>query len=134
MPADFATLQEMVQLARSALARGEWDYLTGAAETETTMKRNRLALDRLALRARVMNDVSQVHTRRSLLGVDLRIPVLLAPIGSLQVFEAGGGLSAARAPASSASCRSSARCASPSFETPGPAVRRAQDPPALCAW
>ena len=97
MAADFQTLQEMVQLARSHLGRGEWDYLIGAADSETTMKRNRLAFDRLALKARVMNDVSRVSTRRTLLGADLRIPVLLAPIGSLQVFEKGGGLSAARA-------------------------------------
>jgi glycolate oxidase len=117
MPADFATLQEMVQLARSSLARGEWDYLTGAAETETTMKRNRLALDRLALRARVMNDVSQVHTRRSLLGVDLRIPVLLAPIGSLQVFEAGGGLSAARAAGEFGVMQILSSVCQPDFET-----------------
>jgi glycolate oxidase len=97
MAADFATLHQMVQLARRNLARGEWDYLAGAAETETTMKRNRLALDRLALRARVMNDVSQTHVSRTVLGVDLRIPVMLAPIGSLQVCDPGGGLAAARA-------------------------------------
>ena len=60
MAADFQTLQEMVQLARSHLGRGEWDYLIGAADSETTMKRNRLAFDRLALKARVMNDVSRV--------------------------------------------------------------------------
>jgi glycolate oxidase len=97
MNADFMTLQEIVQHARMNLDRGVWDYLIGAAESETTMKRNRLAFERLALRQRVMNNVSQVSTRRTLLGVDLRIPVLLAPIGSLQMFEAGGGLSAARA-------------------------------------
>ena len=97
MNADFMTLQEIVQHARMNLDRGVWDYLIGAAESETTMKRNRFAFERLALRQRVMNNVSQVSTRRTLLGVDLRIPVLLAPIGSLQMFEAGGGLSAARA-------------------------------------
>ena len=97
MAADFLTLQEMVTLARTQLSRGDWDYLIGAAETETTLKRNRLALDRLALKARVLNDVSNVRLQRTVLGVPLRIPVLLAPIGSLQVFEAGGGLSAAQA-------------------------------------
>ena len=61
------------------------------------MKRNRLAFERLALKARVLNDGSSVNLRRKLLGVDLRIPVLLTPIGSLQGFEQGGGLSAARA-------------------------------------
>jgi glycolate oxidase len=95
MAANFMTLQEMVKLARGALTRGDWDYLVGAAETETSMKRNRLAIDRLALKARVLNDVTEARVARSLLGVPLRIPVLLAPIGSLQVFERGGGQSAA---------------------------------------
>jgi glycolate oxidase len=98
MAADFITLSEMVKRARTRLARGEWDYLMGAAETETSLKRNRLAFDRLALKARVLlHDVAKVQTRRTLLGFDQRIPVLLAPIGSVQVFEQGGGVSTARA-------------------------------------
>ncbi len=97
MASDILTLQELVKQARGQLSRGDWDYLMGGAESETSLKRNRLAFDRLALKARVMNDVSQVQVRRALLGLDQRMPVLLAPIGSLQVFEAGGALSVAHA-------------------------------------
>lgn len=97
MATEFLTLQEIVQAARSRLGRDEWDYLLGGSESETTMKRNRAAFERLALKARVMNDVSQVHIARSLLGVDLRIPVLFAPIGSLQAFHEGAGLAVAQA-------------------------------------
>ncbi len=108
----------MVKRARAHLARGEWDYLTGAAETETSLKRNRLAFDRLALKARVLlHDVSQVQTRGSLLGVDLRIPVILAPIGSLQVFEAGGGLSVARAAEAFGVIQMLSSACAPDFET-----------------
>jgi isopentenyl diphosphate isomerase/L-lactate dehydrogenase-like FMN-dependent dehydrogenase len=94
---EFKTLQEIVQQAKVRLTRNEWDYLLGGSDSETTMKRNRLAFERLALKARVMTDVSKVQTGRSLLGVDLRIPVLLAPIGSLQVFDVGAGLAVAHA-------------------------------------
>ncbi len=98
MTADFLTLQEMVMRARAHLSRNEWDYLVGGAETETTLKRNRLAFERLALKARVLqHDVSSITLGRRFLGVDLRMPVILAPIGSIQVFEPGGGLSVARA-------------------------------------
>ena len=44
----FLTLQEIVAAARSNLAPGPWSYLIGGAETETTVRRNRLALDSLA--------------------------------------------------------------------------------------
>jgi len=91
------TLQEIVRAARTNLAQNEWDYLVGGAETETTLRRNRLAIDSLALRSRVLRDVSAVRTEGRLLGHQLRIPVFLPPIGSVQVFEQGGGGSVARA-------------------------------------
>ncbi len=94
---EFLTLHEIVKQARSNLTRNHWDYLVGAADSETSLRRNRYGLDSLAYRPRILNDVSQVTTATELLGVPLRIPVLLAPIGSLQVFEAGGGASAADA-------------------------------------
>jgi glycolate oxidase len=116
MTTEFKTLQDIVKRARANLPRGEWDFVIGAAETETSMKRNRLAFDRLALKARVLNDVSKVNLRRKLLGVDLRIPVMLAPIGSLQGFEKGGGLSAARAAETFGSIKILSSACKPDFE------------------
>lgn len=87
----FETLHEFVKAARANLDRNNWDYLIGGADTETTTARNRLALDCLGLRPRVLRDVREVDTSGSLFGKKLRIPVLLAPVGSLQVFERGGG-------------------------------------------
>ena len=93
----FQTLQEIVKAARQNLAPGPWDYLIGGAETETTLKRNRLALDALAFRPRVLRDVSKIDCTSSLLGKPIRIPVMLAPIGSIESFDAGGGAAAAKA-------------------------------------
>ena len=62
----FQTLQEIVKAARQNLAPGPWDYLIGGAETETTLKRNRLALDALAFRPRVLRDVSKIDCTASL--------------------------------------------------------------------
>lgn len=92
-----ATLHEIVKRGRDNLTRNHWDYLIGGADSETSLRRNRQGLDSLAYRPRILADVSQVDAASGLLGVPLRIPVVLAPIGSLQVFEAGGGVSAARA-------------------------------------
>ena len=70
--------------ARRNLSRETWDYLMGGAETETTYVRNRVALDSLAFRPRVLRNVEKVDTGGKLLGQKLRLPVILAPIGSLQ--------------------------------------------------
>jgi isopentenyl diphosphate isomerase/L-lactate dehydrogenase-like FMN-dependent dehydrogenase len=93
----FQNLHEFVKAARTNLNRNNWDYLIGGAETETTLARNRLALDALGFRPRVLCDVSEVDCSGSLFGCKLRIPVLLAPVGSLQVFEPGGGATVAKA-------------------------------------
>ena len=89
--AQFPVLHKFVPAARQNLYDGAWDYLMGSAETETTQKRNRLALDRLAFRPRVMRDVSSLDSTISFLGRSLRLPIILAPIGSLQQFNAAGG-------------------------------------------
>ena len=57
----FLTLQEIVFAARRNLAPGPWNYLIGATETETTQRRNRQALDSIAFRPRVLNDVSKIN-------------------------------------------------------------------------
>ena len=93
----FLLLHEFYQAAREALSDGVWDYLVGASETETTLKRNRAAFDALAFRPRVLRDVDRVDATASFLGQALRIPVLLAPIGSLQDFDPAGGAAVARA-------------------------------------
>src|SRR5881628_2830319 len=106
---DFQNLHELVAKARANLNQNAWDYIVGGTETETTLRRNRMALDEIAFRPRVLRDVSKVDasvTSRSTRGrnaisssamrlrrkVDasvqvmdrkLRLPVMLAPDGAL---------------------------------------------------
>ncbi len=77
-------IADVVAAARRALSSTVWDSIFGGAETETTIRRNRAALDALAVRGRVLNDVSVVSPGGALLGAPMRIPVVLAPIGSLR--------------------------------------------------
>src|SRR5579871_1322504 len=95
----FLTLQEIVAAARSNLPPGPWSYLIGGAETETTVRRNRHALDSIAFRPRVLRDVSRVDAKTSFFGRPVRLPVMLAPIGGLESIVEGGAAAAARAAA-----------------------------------
>lgn len=97
MNLDIVSNEEIVQLARRRLDQGSWDYASGGSESETTLRRNRHAFDRLAFRPRVLVDVSTVDPSTTFLGQKLRIPVLLAPIGSLQVFTPQGAAASAKA-------------------------------------
>jgi isopentenyl diphosphate isomerase/L-lactate dehydrogenase-like FMN-dependent dehydrogenase len=95
-PKDLKTLHEIVKQARINLNDTSWDYLVGGSETETTLRRNRFAIDSLGLLPKVLNDVSKVDTRSQFLGEALEMPVMLAPIGSLQVLDASGGIGVAQ--------------------------------------
>ena len=94
---NFLTLHEIVQKARQKLNHDSWDYIVGGTETETTVRRNRAALDALAFRPRVLRDVSHIDPGTTFLGRSLRLPLLLAPVGSLELFAQGAGAASARA-------------------------------------
>ena len=95
----YATMHEIIVAARNAVSRSVWNYVTGAAETETTLRRNRHSLDALALRPRILRDVREIDTSTTFMGHRLRIPCVLAPIGSLQTLTAdgSGGIAVAQA-------------------------------------
>jgi glycolate oxidase len=85
----YLVLHEFVRAARNRLDANIWDYLTGATETEATMRRNRMGLDALAFRPRVLRDVSSIDSTTTVLGRKLRLPVLLAPVGGLEYMAVG---------------------------------------------
>jgi isopentenyl diphosphate isomerase/L-lactate dehydrogenase-like FMN-dependent dehydrogenase len=94
---EFQNLHEIVQKARQNLDQNRWDYIIGGTETETTLKRNRMALDSIAYRPRVLRDVSRIDASVHQFGRRLRLPIVLAPIGALEVFDPDGGAAVARA-------------------------------------
>ncbi|QQO11530.1 alpha-hydroxy-acid oxidizing protein [Bradyrhizobium diazoefficiens] len=93
----FQNLHELIRKARANLNQNAWDYIVGAAETETTMRRNRMALDEIAFRPRVLRDVRKVDGSVELFGRRMRLPVVLAPVGALEIFDPHGAASVARA-------------------------------------
>src|SRR5262249_15282021 len=96
----FQNLHEFVTQARINLNRNNWDYLIGGSETEATLPRNRLALDAIGCRLLGLHDASTIACSSTLFGKKLRIPVLCAPVGSLQVFDSAGGAAVAEATSS----------------------------------
>ena len=96
---DFMNLHEIVHKARQNLNQNAWDYIVGGVETETTLRRNRMALDSIAFRPRVLRDVSAVDTSTEILGRKLRLPVMLCPVGSLESFHPEGATPVVKAAA-----------------------------------
>ena len=93
----FQNLHELVGKARANLNQNAWDYIVGAAETETTMRRNRMALDEIAFRPRVLRNVARVDASVECFGRKLRLPVMLAPVGALEIFDPAAAAAVVRA-------------------------------------
>lgn len=94
---EFLTTHEFVKAAKMTLNPNVWDYLIGGAESETTLARNRAALDQIAFRPRVLRDVSDVTASDTFLCKPIRLPVMLAPVGGLEQFHPDGAVAVAEA-------------------------------------
>jgi isopentenyl diphosphate isomerase/L-lactate dehydrogenase-like FMN-dependent dehydrogenase len=92
----FVTLPEIIAAARQALPREVWNFGAGGAETETTLRRNRRALNRLAIRQDVLVDVREIDLATRLIGIPLSWPVVVAPTGGLVLFHPEGDVEMAR--------------------------------------
>lgn len=95
IPQDIAAVADYAAYARRRLDDNAWAYLDGAAGDELTRGWNRAAFDRRALLPRVMADVAGGHCRTTLLGHELPLPVLLAPVAWQKLFHPDGELATA---------------------------------------
>jgi len=72
-------LFEYEALARERLHPAVWDYFSGGANDEVTLRENRAAFGRIQIRPRVLVDVSQCSMATTLLGTPVAMPICVAP-------------------------------------------------------
>ena len=73
-------LFEFEATAEQVLPKHEFDYIVGGATDEISLKRNRQAYDAIALRPRVLTDVSELDLSTTVLGTEVSLPVLIATV------------------------------------------------------
>jgi lactate 2-monooxygenase len=96
LPTDLYQLEES---ARAIMAPRAFGYVAGAAGSGETARENLLAFRRWRIVPRMLTDVSTPSYASRLLGTDLTVPFLLAPVGVLGIAHADGELAVARAAA-----------------------------------
>jgi isopentenyl diphosphate isomerase/L-lactate dehydrogenase-like FMN-dependent dehydrogenase len=91
------SIDDFRPLARRRLPRAVFDYLDGGAEGEVTLRENCRAFEDVTFRPRhaVAHANCELCTR--VLGFDLSLPFLLAPVGYSRLMHPGGEVAAARA-------------------------------------
>ena len=96
MAVAFTNLLELEDLARAKVPRATFDYIAGGAEDEVSLRRNREAFGRWALRPRVLRDVSKRDTKTVLLGERVSMPVCVAPTSFHALVHPEGEVATAR--------------------------------------
>jgi L-lactate dehydrogenase (cytochrome) len=94
-----ASINDYRDLARARLPHFLFEYIDGGSYAEVTLRRNLDDLQQIALRQRVLRDVSQIDLSSELFGQRMTLPVALAPIGLAGMNARRGECQAARAAA-----------------------------------
>jgi L-lactate dehydrogenase (cytochrome) len=84
-------------IAQRRVPRSVFDYLDGGAEGEVTLRENCRVYDDVTFRPRHAVSFDQCNLRTRVLGFDLALPFLLAPVGYSRLMHPMGEVGAARA-------------------------------------
>jgi lactate 2-monooxygenase len=95
-PTDLSRLEEA---ARAAMTPQAYDYVVGSAGAGDTARENLEAFGRWRIVPRMLTDVSTPSFGTTVLGTELTVPFLLAPVGVLTIAHPDGELAVARAAA-----------------------------------
>jgi L-lactate dehydrogenase (cytochrome) len=95
--ASAATVWDLRQVARRHVPRAVFDYVDGAAETETSLRRSREAFARVEFVPSVLQDVSRVDPSTTILGQPASLPIVFAPTGFTRLMNHEGEPAVARA-------------------------------------
>jgi len=92
----WVNLLELEERARGKMPLMAYDYYAGGAEDEITLRANRAAFGRIALRPRMLVDVSAIDTSTTALGQRIAAPILVAPTAMQRLGHPDGELATAR--------------------------------------
>ena len=92
-----ASVSDYRALARRRLPPMFYEYIDGGSYAEVTLGRNVVDMEAIALRQRVMRDMTTLNMTIQTLGQTLAMPVGLAPVGMAGMYAQRGEVQASRA-------------------------------------
>ncbi|KAI5665369.1 hypothetical protein M9H77_15222 [Catharanthus roseus] len=101
MAGEPVNVNEFEELAKEALPKMNYDYFSGGAEDEYTLKENVEAFKRISIQPRILVDVSKINMSTTILGYKTSSPIMIAPTGLHKLAHPAGEIATARAAAAS---------------------------------
>lgn len=94
-----ASFEKLEKLAKKKMTKPAWAYIAGGAGGEATMRANRAGFEKWAMVPRMLKDVSARNTGVQLLGHSLPYPIVLSPVGVLEMVHPKADLAVGKAAA-----------------------------------
>src|SRR5215472_18712457 len=95
-PPRVVNIEDLRRMARRRVPKVVFDYLDGGADAEVTLEENCRAFRDLIFRPRQAVAFEQCNLSTRVLGTDVSLPFLLAPVGYSRLMHPGGEVAAAR--------------------------------------
>ncbi|CAH8370033.1 unnamed protein product [Eruca vesicaria subsp. sativa] len=92
-------VNEFQEMAKQALPKMYYDFYSGGAEDQHTLKENVAAFSRIMFRPRVLVDVSNIDMSTSILGYPISAPIMIAPTAYHMLAHLDGETATAKAAA-----------------------------------
>jgi L-lactate dehydrogenase (cytochrome) len=96
-PPRIVNIEDLRHAAERRLPRVVFDYIDGGADCEITLRENCRVFDTVTFRPRCAVATPECDLRTTVLGAQLALPLILAPVGSCRLFHPRGEEAAARA-------------------------------------
>ena len=90
-------IEDLRQAYHRKVPRAFVDYCESGSYAEQTLRANRADLERIALRQRILHDISARSTKTTILGEAVSLPLILAPVGLTGMQHGDGEIHACRA-------------------------------------
>ncbi|WP_025730368.1 lactate oxidase [Atopobacter phocae] len=92
---DILNLPSLEERAKEIIPTGGFGYITEGSEYEWTLRENTEAFDKVQIVPRILTNVSNPSTTTQLFGIDLSMPIIMAPAAAQGLAHARGELATA---------------------------------------
>ena len=82
----FLSLRQASVLAQKKISKKKWNWMNCGSERENTLNENINSFKEYKINQEILNDVSSLKINKKFLGVNLRFPMIISPLGYMTQY------------------------------------------------
>jgi len=86
----FLSLRKASVLAKKKISRKRWNWMSCGSEKENTLNQNLNSFKKYKIDQKILNDVSKLKLNKKFLGINLRFPMIISPMGYMTQYNKRG--------------------------------------------